>query len=610
MKRRSKRGMALPITALLAAALLWACQSTPQASRPAPLEKGDWEALRLRLTKVIEEEMKANGVVGLSIALVDDQQTAWSRGFGFADREAGIEATGETAYRIGSVSKLFIATAVMQLVEEGLVELDRPYAEAVPGFSVRSRFSGADAVTVRHLLTHHSGLPDISRPVPRNPGTGMLVLPDFSEDSLSLPPGLMFSYSNVGYRLLGGLVESASGQAFSRFIDEHILQPLGMTRSSFSPETAPVLSKGYAAGKPIEPPPTYDPAGSLVSTTDDLAKFMQMVFAGGEAAGKRVIGAETLQEMLVAQNGHAPLDMDFRIGLGWHLFDLRGLLPDGTRAAGHSGFDTIYTSFLLVLPDQKLGVAVLCNSDSGGSAASSIAFRAIALMHEARTGVPVDPLPLPKEDTTSEASLPAAELERYAGFYETNGNDPFIEVRLEEGRLVSVMEGKKVQIVPLAGGRFSVRWLLLGFIPLRLAELERSTFSFDEIAGSAVIVEHRGPFKRLAGTRLEKREIPAGWKGRRGKWDCIDPGNGMVQVRSLELREHSGFLVLNVKTFATVTQGSLPWSAVLQPLSGTEAIVPGLQHSRSAGETLRAVEAGGGELLRFQGNLFRRAGKG
>jgi hypothetical protein len=231
----------------------------------------------------------------------------------------------------------------------------------------------------------------------------------------------------------------------------------------------------------------------------------------------------------------------------------------------------------------------------------------IALMHEARTGIHVDPLPLPREDTASEVSLPAAQLERYPGFYETNGNDPFIEGRLVAGRLVSVMEGKKVQIVPLAGGRFSVRWLLLGFIPLRLEELERSTFSFEETAGSAVIVEHRGPFKRLAGTRLEKREIPAAWKGRLGKWECIDPGDDMVQLRSLELREQSGFLVLDVETFATVSQAGLPWGAVLHPLSGTEGIVPGMQHSRSAGETLRAVEAGVGEMLRFQGNLFRRA---
>ena len=233
---------------------------------------------------------------------------------------------------------------------------------------------------------------------------------------------------------------------------------------------------------------------------------MQMVFAGGTAGGERVIRAETLQEMLVAQNGDTPPDMDFRLGLGWHLFELRGLLPEGTRAAGHSGFDTIYTSFLLVLPDQEPGVAVLCNSDEGGSAVFNVAFRAIALMHEARTGIQVDPLPLPRGETASEVSLPAA------------------------------------------------------------------------------------------------------WKSRLGKWECIDPGDDMDRVRSLELREQSGFLVLNVETFAVVSLGSLPWGAVLQPLSGTEATVPGLQHGRSAGETLRALEASGGEVLRFQGNLSRRAG--
>jgi CubicO group peptidase (beta-lactamase class C family) len=593
--------------AVFAAMLLLGCRSTPKVASPVVIGKGDEEAVRQRLTGIIEEEMRANGIVGLSIALVDDQQTVWSRGFGYADREAGIAATADTAYRIGSVSKLFVATSVMQLAEQGMVDIDRPYGEKVAGFRIRSRFPDSAPVTVRNLLTHHAGLPDIVPEASRDPDTGMLLLPDLSEEYLALPPNLMFSYSNVGYRLLGCLVESATGRTFADYIDAHVLKPVGMKNSSFGGPASKLISKGYADGKALQPPPMYDPAGSLWSTVEDLGRFMKMVFAGGAIDGNRVIGAGTLQEMLSVQNGGVPLDLDTRIGLGWHLFDLTGLLPGGTRAAGHTGYDTIFTSFLLVLPDLKLGVAVLCNSDEGGSAPMNIGYRAIELMHEASTGIHLDPQPIPEEDVAAEIRLTPAELERYTGFYETNGDDAFIEILLKAGRLVSTVEGKKVQIVPLAGGRFTVRLLLFGFLPVRVKELERSTFSFEVFCGRTVLVEHRGPYRRLAGTRLESPCLPAGWRNRLGTWECVDAGAGMVYERTLTLREQSGFLVLGAETWGTVRQSSLPWGAVLQPISDAEAIIPGIQHSRSAGATLRAIAAEGGELLRFEGYLFRRA---
>jgi CubicO group peptidase (beta-lactamase class C family) len=599
----------LPMRAVcLGAVLLLSCQSTPKTAAPASIEKGDWEAVRQRLSNVIEAEMKASKVVGLGIALVDDREVVWSRGFGFADRETGAAATGDTLFRIGSVSKLFIATAVMQLAEMGLVDIDRPVSDYLPGFTVRSRFPGAAPITVRNLLTHHSGLPDIERGADRDPSTGMLLLPECAEDSLSQPPNTLFSYSNLGYRLLGCLIESVSGRTFSEYIDESILKPLAMAGSSFDAGDSPLLSMGYVNGAAVKPPAMYDPAGSLCSSVTDLARFVEMIFADGTTGSSRIVSAETLRSMLTPQNDGIPLDMDTRIGLGWHLYDLTGLLPAGVVAAGHTGYDTIFTSFLMILPEEKLGVVVLVNSDEAGSAAASICYRAISLMYEASTGIHTDPPVQPAEDVTSEIRLTDGELARLTGFYETSGNDPFIEVRLEAGRLVSVIEGRKVWIVPLAGGGFTVRWLLFGFVPVRLAEMERSIFSFEDVSGRLILVEHRGPYKRLAGTKIERWPIPPAWAQRLGKWECMDTGNGMVYNRSITLREQSGFLIIDVDTFAEAVQGNLPWGAVLQPLSDDEAIVPGIQHARSAGETLRAVMRGGREMLRFAGAWYGKRG--
>lgn len=498
----------------------------------------------------------------------------------------------------------------MKLVEDGGLNIDAPYSDYVPGFKIRSRYTDAMEMTPRHLLTHHTGLPDVVGQVSTDPENGALILPDFSLDYVSLPPGTAFAYSNIGYRLLGGLIESATDKTFSTYILQNIFEPLGMSNSSFTHNES--LSMGYDGEITIAPPPMYDPAGSVCSSATDLAKFVKFIFAGGlsldvdrDAKNQRVLQETTINKMLSVQNEDMPLDIDKRIGLGWHLYDLQGFLPVNTRAAGHSGYDTIFTSFLIILPDQKLGAVVLSNSRTNGSSVMNIGFRAIKLMHEARTGILTEALLQPKEDVSSQIKLTATELERYIGFYETNGEDPLIEITLRGGHLESTIEGKRVRIVPLENGRFTLRLVLFGFLPIRLEELERSTFSFQEIEDFEVILEHRGPFSRIAGTKLDPVPIPAAWRDRLGTWECLDPGDGLIALRTITLWEHKGFLVANVETLARIHESSLFGGAVLEPLNENEAIVPGIQHSRNAGETLQALMKQGEELLRYNGCYFR-----
>jgi len=137
--------------------LLLGCASPVQ--RPEAIVRGDYGAVREYATRLIEDEMRREGVAGLSIALVDDQKVVWAEGFGFADREGQERATPDTIYRVGSITKLFTATAVMQLAEAGKLAIDQPVSAVLPGFSMRSRFDGAGPVTPRLLMTHHSGLP-------------------------------------------------------------------------------------------------------------------------------------------------------------------------------------------------------------------------------------------------------------------------------------------------------------------------------------------------------------------------------------------------------------------------------------------------------------------
>src|SRR5512136_1519669 len=137
--------------------MLSGCSTMPK--RPENASRGDYGYTKEYISWLIKKEMNKNNITGLSIALVDDQKVVWAEGFGFADETNKAPATPETIYRAGSISKLFTATAAMQLVEQGRLDIDKPLQAYLPEFSVKSRFPDAGPITPRNIMTHHSGLP-------------------------------------------------------------------------------------------------------------------------------------------------------------------------------------------------------------------------------------------------------------------------------------------------------------------------------------------------------------------------------------------------------------------------------------------------------------------
>lgn len=261
----------------------------------------DYSSVTRDLSQLIQAAVEEAGITGLSVALVDDQKMVWSEGFGYADKENGIEATPETVYMVASISKLFTAAAIMQLADQGKIDIDQPVQTYVPAFSINSRFPEAGPITPRTLMIHHSGMPsDLTN--------GMVAFGD-DQDALTRselhnlvdeikqahatnPPNTAFSYSNLGYSLLGHAVEQVTGQEFIDYMDEAILGPLGMDSSSFTlrPDMKPRLSKEYLNGEAQESYWSRDiPAATLRTTVEDLSRFMMMVFGGKCSVPPQVI---------------------------------------------------------------------------------------------------------------------------------------------------------------------------------------------------------------------------------------------------------------------------------------------------------------------------------
>jgi CubicO group peptidase (beta-lactamase class C family) len=231
--------------------VLSACGSPSQQTRS--VSRGDTQGAVTQLQSFIQQEMKSQRLVGLSIALVGDQQVLWTQGFGWADQGNKQPATAETLYRVGSISKLFTATAVMQMVEAGQIKLDAPVQQVLPQFQMRSRFGSASAITVRQLLTHHAGLPrDIVQGMwTAAPARFTAVTTALAQQDAAYPPQTAFSYFYWGFDVLGHVVEQVAGQPFENHLQQKLLNPLGMRTASFTaaPADHALMAKPHDKGQ-------------------------------------------------------------------------------------------------------------------------------------------------------------------------------------------------------------------------------------------------------------------------------------------------------------------------------------------------------------------------
>ena len=338
----------------------------PASSVPRQQGPTDPQELEAFLDPFFAEQMEKLHIPGAVFLLVKDGEIFFTKGYGFADLEKKTPVVPDkTLFRVASISKLFTATAVMQLSEQGLLNLDDDVNKYLTLFQLEANYP--TPVTVANLLTHTGGFDErfigmaarsASKVVPLGPYLAARMPPRV------LPPGEVFSYSNHGFGLAGYLVEVISGVPFAQYIDEHILQPLGMRRSSFLllPHLAPDLAVSYGYGNNTYQPVPFDyfneaPASALITTATDIARFMVAHLQDGRYENTRILHEATAQDMHRQHFTHHP-----RLpGVAYGFFEGFG---HNQRAIMHDGGWNGFGSRLFLLPEQKLGFFVACASYS------------------------------------------------------------------------------------------------------------------------------------------------------------------------------------------------------------------------------------------------------
>jgi CubicO group peptidase (beta-lactamase class C family) len=541
------------------------------------------------MTAFIQDHMAQNQVTGLSIALVDGQEVVWVRGFGYADKEAGVPAGADTIYEIGSVTKTFAAMAVMRLKEEGRIDLDQPLATYLPTFSIRQRFPESGPITICSMLTHHSGIPGdlfngaFTEGAPFDYEAWLLEY--LRNEYTSAPVGSVLAYSNSAVALLRPVIDNVAPAGFKAYAND-LFDRMGMPNTSYElDDRIPLerLSNAYSSGVLL--PLLYgnlSTAGSIRSSVRDMAQYIKTIHAGGLGPGGRILSRESLEEMFTCQNGDAAHDFDFPRGLTWFLAG-----PDyyGGVRVEHEGATAWFHAMIRILYDHQLGVIVLSNTPDCD--VQEIAEKTLEYALYEKAGLVKPPAPTPSF-SPPDTSWTQEQFQTLAGVYVTGTSGMnFGTVLIEAQGNGLRVEGQQDIWIPRQNGYFS----LPGDDP---GQSQRLQYRFQTVSGRFVISVIAEAKEMLYAERYEQGTIPDAWAGRQGIYMAtnINPGSELWPWTNTLAIEVGSDNILRLK-------GTLRGNIPIKPLSDTLAIIGGI--GRNRGESVRVVNVDGEEQIELWG---------
>jgi CubicO group peptidase (beta-lactamase class C family) len=463
-----------------------------------------------RISRRVRREMRRLDIPGFAIAVIEDQSILWEAYYGVENTETKRPITGNTVFRVGSITKLFTAIEVMRLRDDGLVDLDAPIEEYLPGFRVQRRFETEEPITARNLLTHRSGLPR-NGTLPMwywDPGTAVLrELVASLEDAFAVaPPWTRYKYSNIGYVTLGLLIEELRGGLWPYTMQRRLLRPIGMDSSALLSEQLPAgrtIATGYF---PVngenrrggEYDIIYMPSGNLHATVRDLGRFLQFLFRDGRVAEAQWVGSETLREMY--RPDYARAQDPQANGLGWFTDDTYL----GERVVFHDGTNEGTISCIAMLPGRKLGLVVTATSDAFDGVQMEFVFDALDLL---RQGLYGQGRPTDKAAPASVADPPSADAAAFAGTYIVEGER--LDITSSENGLSARVSGFALPLRPESQSRFTMTHRMI----------PGGYFTVDFLETGDAMVKLGGTYAVFASRYPVATSLPEAWKAWLGSYD-------------------------------------------------------------------------------------------
>jgi CubicO group peptidase (beta-lactamase class C family) len=393
----------------------------------APLFAGA-QSLEYKADELLTAYTSQNKFSGV-VLIAKDGQPIFEKAYGYADRERNLPNTVQTQFRVGSLTKMFTATAVLQLVEQSAIALDDPISKYIPAFP------DGDKIKIVHLLSHTSGIKGRGA---LNPHSLKEQVEGFRSEGLEFTPGERFAYNNFNYILLSYIIELVTGTPYPVWLQGHVLQRAGMYHSGLDSGSriSPAKATGYItnpatlAWMPTDGSHVADAsgAGALYSTAEDLLQWAKVI------GGHQLLAEATFQKAWTVVKGN--------YGLGWMLQE-----QDGKKELGHTGSIPGFIAAFFTYPETHTTLIILSNYGEVNGRELCEKVKAVVFLH---------PYSLPVQK--KEISLPMDILQQYAGRYRLN--DQFIvTVSVENNKLYALAPGDqdKVEFTAEAIDRFFMK---------------------------------------------------------------------------------------------------------------------------------------------------------
>ncbi|HEV2298999.1 MAG TPA: serine hydrolase domain-containing protein [Candidatus Acidoferrales bacterium] len=453
---RIMRVSSVALLSMLPIAGCGAPQSKTQTTPPKTIEE---------LQKSIQAILARDGVPAAGVAMVAKDHVIWATGIGKADISVDRNATADTMFRVGSISKTFVALALLHLVEQGKLDLEARLRDVAPEIPFRNPWESSDPVRVADVLEHTAGFDDMHPNGAYNladpPDIPLLTVLERASNSLvsRWAPAERMAYSNEDYGIAGYLIEKITGEPYDKYVHDTILVPLGMNLSGFQLSDAirGEIAQGYE-GNPPRPVPYHNiylsPAGDLKSSPAEMARLVQMFLNRGKVGDTQLVKSETIARMetpqttLAARNG---------LTVGYGIANYTEFVA-GFQSHGHDGGIDGFISTYRYFPEFGVGDVVFLNSSSSGAALEDIDVLLVKYMTQSIT-----------KPEPAAAQLTSAQLANFVGYYECMNprNELFTfldrllngrRIILENGSLLEMsLFGKPQQLIPVSANQFRAK---------------------------------------------------------------------------------------------------------------------------------------------------------
>lgn len=479
------------------------------------------EYLHSLYEKKYQNRLKRADVVGMSMGLIVDGEIRHKQNFGYEDKENGINASSKTQYKIGSISKVFTALALLKLQEEGKVDINNSILQYIPELAIKSSFNEENTLLIKDILSHSSGLPSdmFNGLFSKEPQDFEWTLHKVNQQFMASYPKYEFSYSNLGYGFLGELISRISGETYVDYMRKEVFEPLGLNDTYvFNGEET--LSKAYIKKKLYEPDMIRDKAaGSVVSTVDDMLKFLLFFINEGKSNGKQFLSKESMSLLEVNFLEGNVVESPFNYSLGLFIHPckiLEGSLSESDTLIEHGGDTNAFHASFGYLKHKKLGAVLLTNSKNGGRVNN-----VITLMNHYLEETEYKELELinkePEEIILSQNN-PLSDEEMSGTYAIAN----FLVDIDNSTKIKTKIAGQKIVLTKTdEANTFKIKAMLLGFIPIKIKEAKLVFFKKDQkIYVSRMNVENRR--HQIVGFKTGKFEFNSSWNKYLGEYKAVD----------------------------------------------------------------------------------------